>query len=134
MATKRNKTRKKKASPKINRKKTEANGILFDSKLEADYYEILLERAERGEITEIVLQPPFELVEPFELRGKKIRGMRYTPDFSYYEDGQYNVVECKGFTTESYRMRRKLFLLLFGEDCIFHQVSRKYKTWKTKTW
>lgn len=115
-------------------KKKIVNGISFDSITEADYYSFLLERQERGEISNIDCQPEFVLFRPFTVRKRKIRGMIYTPDFYYDENGESHIVEVKGFARESYRMRRKIFLHMYGDDYIFHEVKRKGKVFKESVW
>jgi hypothetical protein len=91
---------KKPKQSKYRAEKTVVDGHRFDSKLEANYYcELkLLERM--GEVTNIELQPKFEL------HG----GIRYIADFRVtYADGHEEIVDCKGFKTAVYRMKKKLF-------------------------
>ena len=115
-------------------KKTTVNGIVFDSKTEADYYSILLSRQESGEISNLSVQPRFELFKPFALRKRKIRGMIYTPDFMYECNSESHVVEVKGFARPDYLMRRKLFLFMYGEDYHFHEIKMKGKEFKESVW
>lgn len=91
----------------------------FDSKAEATYFEYLVGRLKKKEIERLKTQPPFELMGGFTIdtdktkSGKsKITGLKYTPDFEYYENGKRVVVEVKGHKTEPYKMRFKLFLVL----------------------
>ena len=51
----------KKAMGKIAHKKTTIDGITFDSKMEAQYYEYLKEQKELGEIIDFKIQPEFIL-------------------------------------------------------------------------
>jgi len=115
-------------------KKTEVNGILFDSKTEADYYSILLEREDRGEIHSLSMQPQFEILPSFQLRKRKVRGMHYTPDFFYMIGDDVHVVEVKGYSRGEYLMRRKLFLWKYGDSCFFHEVKRKGKSFSDRVW
>ena len=115
-------------------KKTTVNGIVFDSKTEADYYSDLIVRQDLGYITDLDVQPEFEIMKPFQLRKRKIRGMKYTPDFYYKEGDQEHIVEVKGFARADYLMRRKLFLYMYGDNYIFHEVKRKGKVFTDSVW
>ena len=104
---------------KYGNRKTEAFGIVFDSKREADrYLELrLLERA--GEITELQRQVPFELIPPQKFRGKKIRAVSYIADFTYRDRDENLVVEDakgyrKGAGYEVYNIKKKLMLYRHG--------------------
>ena len=68
---------------KYHNTKTVADGIKFDSKLEAERYEQLkiLERA--GVIRDLKLQPEYELLPSFRKNGKTWRRTVYKADFSY---------------------------------------------------
>ena len=98
---------------KYNSKKTVIDDITFDSKKEAKRYIELKKRQEEGEITDLRLQVPFELVPSFtiEIDGKKRkrRNIRYIADFTYYENGQKVVEDVKGRKTEIYKLKKKLF-------------------------
>lgn len=90
--------------------KTVVDGIKFDSKDEAKYYEALKIRKYRGEIENFELQPKFVLREGFEKFGKKYRAFTYTPDFTvYHNDGSVEYVDVKGQTTQQGEIRIKLF-------------------------
>lgn len=115
-------------------KKKTVNGIQFDSITEADYYQVLLDRQKSGEISNLECQPEFEILKPFKIRSRKIRGMRYTPDFMYEDKLGTHVVEVKGYAKPDYMMRRKLFLYMYGDGYIFHEVKRKGKLFSKSTW
>ena len=98
---------------KYNSRKTVIDGITFDSKKEAKRYIELKKKQDEGEITDLRLQVPFELVPSFtiEIDGKKRRrrNIRYIADFTYYENGQKVVEDVKGRKTEIYKLKKKLF-------------------------
>ena len=98
---------------KDNSRKTVIDGITFDSKKEAKRYVELQKKQEEGEITDLRLQVPFELVPSFtiEIDGKKRkrRNIRYIADFTYYENGQKVIEDVKGRKTEIYKLKKKLF-------------------------
>ena len=98
---------------KYNSRKTIIDGITFDSKKEAKRYLELKNKQDEGEISDLRLQVPFELVPSFtiEIDGKKRkrRNIRYIADFVYYENGQKVVEDVKGRKTEIYKLKKKLF-------------------------
>lgn len=106
------------------------DGKLFDSKKElARYKELsMLERA--GEISDLKMQVPFELIPPaFETyerygnSGKRLkdgrkcieRGVTYKADFVYKDrHGETVVEDTKGVRTKEYILKRKLMLNIYG--------------------
>ena len=82
---------------KYGNKITEVNGIAFDSKKEAAYYEDLLWRQRTGAVKSIELQPEFVLQPAYEVAGKKIRPIIYRADFKVTEAGGHvYYVDTKG--------------------------------------
>lgn len=95
-------------SSKYNAKKVTVNGILFDSKQEAEYYELLLKKQELGIVKEIEMQPVLNLSPSFEYFGKKRRRTDYKLDFRIvYSDGVEVYVDVKGMATETAKIKRK---------------------------
>ena len=101
---------------KYNAKKTEVDGIVFDSRREADRYcELkLLQRA--GKISDLRLQVPFELQPAFAVNGKKVRPIHYIADFVYKENGQYIVEDAKGHRTKEYMLKRKMYAYRYKDE------------------
>ena len=86
------------------------DGIKFQSKKEGIRYKELrlLERA--GLIKDIKLQTSFELQPSFKKNGKTIRAITYRSDFDYItKDGKHIVEDVKGYETEIFALKRKLF-------------------------
>ncbi len=107
--------------------KTVVDGITFDSKDEAKYYEALKIRKYRGEIQNFELQPKFTLVQGFKKNGKTYRAITYTPDFViYHNDNSEEYVDVKGMTTQQGELRIKLFNH-FYRDLKLSIVSRNLK-------
>ena len=105
---------------KYHNTKTVADGIKFDSKLEAERYTQLkiLERA--GVIRDLDLQPSFELLPSFRKNGKTWRKTVYKADFRYIlADGDKTIIEdVKGSTaviTDVFRLKQKLFEYKYPE-------------------
>lgn len=101
---------------KFNAKKTVVDGETFDSEAEARRWQHLrlLERA--GKIRGLERQIKFEVFKGFTNGdGKKVRPINYIADFVYTEimpdcrDGEFVVEDCKGFRTQEYKIKKKLF-------------------------
>ena len=92
-------------------KKVEIDGIKFDSKREANYYIKLKELKKEGKIKDLELQKNYLLQEKFKIGNKTRREICYRADFTYVttEDDKLHVVDVKGFRTEVYRLKKKLF-------------------------
>lgn len=101
---------------KYGNKKTEVDGITFDSVKEAKRWQELklLERA--GEIQGLDRQVPFLLLpSQRDQNGRVIeREVKYVADFVYKENGQTIVEDTKGFKTKEYIIKRKILLYKFG--------------------
>jgi len=107
--------------------KTIIDGITFDSKDEAKYYEALKIRKYRGEIENFELQPKFTLVDGFKKDNKTYRPITYTPDFViYHNNGSEEYVDVKGMTTQQGELRIKLFNH-FYRDLKLSIVARNIK-------
>lgn len=100
---------------KYGNKKVEYDGIKFDSKREMQRYcELkLLERA--GEIKNLQLQPKFVLQESFKKNGKTHRAINYIADFMYEENDKIKVEDSKGFKTDVYAIKKKMFEYKYPE-------------------
>lgn len=96
---------------KYKNKKITIDGITFDSKLEANRYCELKLLYKAGEISQLRLQPEFVLIPAFRKNGKSYRKTVYRADFMYLDKrtGKYIVEDTKGFKTDVYMLKRKLF-------------------------
>lgn len=115
--------------------KTVIDDIKFDSKIEGKYYQHLKERAARGEILHLELQPSFVIMEGFKRNGVKIRDIVYRADFKYFDVQKERLVisDVKGSPDSAYKLKAKLFLQYlqrFDENTLFHEVYWKNKTWE----
>lgn len=95
----------------IRSKKTVIDGITFDSKTEAEYYEYLKGLEKDKKIYRLRCHPAYTLQDAVERHGKKYKAIKYIADFEYWnEDEQINVViDVKGYAMEDAKMKRKLF-------------------------
>ena len=108
---------------KFNAKKTVVDGITFDSKAEARRYGELKLLHQAGEIHKLVVHPKYVLLEPFTVKGIRYRGVIYEADFSYIENGKTVVEDCKGYRTQVYRLKKKLFLDRWGDRVDFREIE-----------
>ena len=115
---------------KYGNKKVFADGLVFDSKKEAARYRELHILHRVGEISDLRLQVPYELIpaqyetyERYGKNGKRLKDGRrciekavtYIADFVYKDDGGNTVVEdTKGVKTKDYIIKRKLMLDPYG--------------------
>lgn len=96
---------------KYKAKKTEVNGIMFDSQKEAGRYVELRMLENAGYITDLRLQQKFVLIPAQKKNGKTVeRECSYIADFVYKENGKTVVEDTKGFRTDTYKIKRKLML------------------------
>lgn len=123
---------------KYHNTKTVADGIKFDSKLEAERYAQLkiLERA--GVIRGLELQPSFELIPSFKKNGKTWRRTVYKADFRYIlcEDDSYIIEDVKGSTaviTDVFRLKQKLFEYKYPDYTISIVTSKDIKKFQIVT-
>ncbi len=101
---------------KYRNKKVVVDGITFDSTKEANRYKELKLLLRAGEIKDLKLQVPYELIPTQrDERGKVIeRNCVYKADFVYEENGKTIVEDTKGFKTPEYIIKRKLMLKTYG--------------------
>ena len=100
---------------KYKNKKVVVDNILFDSKKEANYYTKLKILRDAGKISGLRLQEKFILQPSFKLNGKTYRAITYVADFVYKDSqGQVHVVDTKGYRTEVYKIKKKLFMKKYG--------------------
>jgi hypothetical protein len=91
------------------------DGIVFHSKAESRRYRELKLLEKVGSVTDLELQPEFELLPSFTYHGKKERGVKYRADFRYRLHGKEIVEDVKGHRTEVYKIKRKMLLHRYPE-------------------
>jgi hypothetical protein len=105
-------SRLRRKAPKYGNQNTYIDGIRFVSKREgARYRELkLLEQAKQ--ISNLTLQPRFDL---------RVAGLLiciYVADFQYFEKGKLVVEDTKGFRTREYVIKRKLMKAIRGIEVL----------------
>lgn len=99
-----------KSDSKYHAKKTEVDGIKFDSKHESRDYLKLKSMEESGIIYNLQRQVRFEILPAYQLKdGTKIRAINYVADFVYERDGTTYVQDSKGVRTDVYKIKKKMF-------------------------
>ncbi|MBQ4815794.1 DUF1064 domain-containing protein [Bacillus pumilus] len=97
-------------SNKYGARKTIVDGITFDSKAEAKYYQQLKWLKQAKQIKDFSLQPRFELQEAFKKNDKTFRKIEYIADFEITNlDGSKEVIDIKGMETKEFAIKRKLY-------------------------
>lgn len=123
---------------KYHNKKTVADGIKFDSKLEAERYSQLKMMERAGVIRDLELQPEYELIPSFRKNGKTWRRTVYKADFRYIlaEDDSYIIEDVKGSTeviTDVFRLKQKLFEYKYPYYTISIVTSKDIKKFQRET-
>lgn len=62
-------------------------------------------------ISELKRQVPYEILP----KNGKEKPIHYVPDFTYVEDGKLVAEDVKGYKTDVYRLKRKMFLYRYPE-------------------
>ena len=104
------------AHSKYKAKKTEVDGIVFDSKKEAQRFMELELLVKNGAISNLQRQVKFELIPSQKIDGKVAeRACSYVADFVYLDkEGNTIVEDTKGVKTKDYIIKRKLMLYVHG--------------------
>lgn len=103
----------KKKRSKYNNKKTQIDGITFDSQKEAMRYAELKTLEKAGKITELERQKRFELQPAFYYQGHKQRAIFYVCDFFYKQGDKYIIEDVKSPITKNnavYKLKKKMML------------------------
>ena len=134
--TKKATNKKNKSMGKIYHKKTEVDGIIFDSQTEAEYYQYLKEEMNMRRVRKFEMQKEFILQEKFLIvNGERIdesnkdfkkiqkanpgcttQAIKYIADFVVdYADGTKKVIDVKGQKTVDFKIKEKMFNFKYPE-------------------
>ena len=123
----------KRTSSKYGNRKAEIDGHVFDSRKEAKCYLFLKEKEKAGEISDLRLQVPYEIIPAIyetqvvhlKTKDKTVekcvqKAVHYVADFVYTvtATGKEEVVDAKGFRTEGYKLKKKMMRAFCGIDII----------------
>lgn len=102
---------------KYSNKKVVVDGIKFDSLLEANRWQELklLQRAKQ--IQNLDRQVRFELQPSYKKNNKTIKAINYVADFVYYDLNKKKMIveDTKGFKTDVYKLKKKIFEYVFPD-------------------
>lgn len=122
----------KQKSNKYHNQKVEVDGIMFDSKKESQRYLVLKQAQADGIISELALQPKFELIPAVKetyiehlktkdrVRERVVqRPITYNGDFSYFKEGQLVIEDVKASPhlaaiDKAFLIKEKLFRYING--------------------
>jgi len=106
---------------KYNNKKIIIDNIKFDSIKEGNRYKELKLLEKAGMIVDLETQPKYLLQDKFKYNNKVERAIHYIADFRYIDvkSSQLIVEDTKGVRTEVFKIKRKIFLKLYGADLQF---------------
>lgn len=92
------------------------DGITFASRGEARHYAVLKQLEKLGEITDLELQPKFELFAHHKDSGKPIKVCSYVADFAFWDVKKRvrRIQDYKGFVPQLYRLKKKMMLACHG--------------------
>lgn len=95
---------------KYRNKKIMIDEIKFDSIAEGRRYKELKLLEKAGKISDLELQPKFELQEKYtNAKGEHVRAITYKADFCYIENEKIIVEDVKGMETKEFKLKKKLF-------------------------
>lgn len=90
------------------------DAILFASEAEMNAYKVVKILEGKGIITELRLQPRYELQPRFtDAQGGKHRAGFYVGDFEFLRDGQRVCVDVKGHETPVFKWKAKAFRMKY---------------------
>jgi hypothetical protein len=95
--------------------KVKIDDIKFDSKAESERYAELRILEKAGMISNLILQPKFELQTKFRYNSKAVSAIYYIADFSYSDPSEEKIIveDVKGMETDVFKIKRKMFLKLY---------------------
>jgi hypothetical protein len=113
---------------KYHAQKTEVDGIVFDSKWEAERYNQLSAMQRAGQIKDLQRQVKFVLLDGYtNNKGEIIRPICYMADFQYIDNEGRKIVEdtkSPATKTDVFKIKKKLFESKF-KDYIFIEKYKK---------
>lgn len=99
---------------KYGNKKTQIDGLVFDSKREAKRYSELKRMQDCGLIEDLRCQVTFEVIP----KCGNERAAKYVADFTYMQDGKMVTEDAKGTRTRDYVLKRKLMRWVHGIEVV----------------
>lgn len=107
-------------------------GIVFDSKIEMEYYrDVIIPAITNGEIIACERQKKYILQPAFKHDGKKVQAIEYKADFYIvYKDNSVLVVDTKGCPDDVALLKRKMFWKIYPElKYVWMVYVKKFGGW-----
>lgn len=99
---------------KYHNRRVQIDGLWFDSQAEGRRYAELRLLEKAGAIADLLVHPRYELIPKHTDRaGQTYPAVIYEGDFQYGENGHLVVEDVKGFRTDAFIIKRKLFTWLY---------------------
>lgn len=112
---------------KYNASKVNIDGITFDSKAEAEFYQFVKELLKSGVISSIKVHPKYVLQKSFVSDIRNERAIIYEADFEIVGfNGNVEVIDIKGMATPEAKLKRKMFLYL-NSGVTLHWIVKNNK-------
>ena len=113
---------------KFHSKQVVVNGIKFQSKLEGTRYQQLLWLLDADEITDLKLQPEFQIFEGYTdaVTGEKHRSRYYVGDFKYVDTKSHQTIveDTKGVETDVFKLKWEMVQEKYPEYA-FRKLTNK---------
>jgi len=96
--------------------------VVFDSMKEARRFDHLYLKLKAKEISGLIIQPEFKLMEAQTHNGITYRSVKYVADFKYVRNGKTYVEDVKSDHTKklsTYRVKIKWWISLYGKELTF---------------
>lgn len=116
---------------KYKNKKTIVKNTAFDSKLESHVYLKILELSEKYNFA-YELQPEYMLIDRFSIGSKRYRKTVYKGDFNIVINGKIHTIDVKGFMTDVFKLKRKLFAKIYNREVIVIKSVAEFEKWFKK--
>jgi hypothetical protein len=108
---------------KYHNKRITIDNIIFDSLAESRRYQELKLLHQAGAIHKLRTHPRYTLLDAFECKGVKYRAIVYEGDFEYVENGVTVCEDVKGKVTQTFALKKKLFIKRYGDSIDFRLVE-----------
>lgn len=107
--------------------------IIFDSKMECDFYVTQLLPMVKEQSVLVEIQPKYILLDAFTKYGVKHQPITYSPDFRVtYFSGKQVCFDVKGFENDRFPLKRKMFDARYPDvDLVVMKRVLKYGGWIT---
>lgn len=95
----------------------------FDSRYELKVWNELKLLEQAHVISDLQRQVPFELIPTIKTNAGTLSKISYVADFVYKEGNQWYALDSKGFETKEFKLKKRLFILKYGD--VYKFIERK---------